>query len=152
MLVLRRAIIDDIEDTLEVAEGWAAEYLIPLGLGWSRESLGNALKRSISEEERVLFVADEEGTIIGWILGYLGGSVFDSEEVRAICVAWFVKKENRGGKAAIRLLRAFEQWSEGMGATKIITSSLQSNQPELMDKLYTKLNYKKLESLFVRSI
>ncbi len=99
-----------------------------------------------------MFVADEEGKIIGGILGRLSGSIFDEEEIRAICVAWFVKKENRGGKAAIRLLRAFEHWAEGMGATKIITSSLQSNQPEFMDKLYTKLDYKKLESLFVRSI
>lgn len=151
MLTLRKATLQDLPRVLELGfMGW--DELEVTTLSRDEESVKWMLVGMVQDEDKALFVADIEGEIVGMVMGYLGGSLYDQEELRGICINWFLLKEHRKGRASLQLVRAFEQWAEGMGASLIMYGALGNGRAARMGKLYTRLGYIPLETLYVRRL
>lgn len=64
------------------------------------------------------FVAEDHGVVVGMIGGYISDYFFCDEKV-ACDMVLFVDPRYRGGRTALRLLRAFEQWAIEQGAQEM---------------------------------
>jgi len=64
------------------------------------------------------FVADDNGILAGMIGGYISDYFFCDEKV-ACDMVLFVDPRYRGGRTALRLLRAFRQWAVEQGAQEL---------------------------------
>lgn len=87
------------------------------------------------------FVAKNSASdILGFLVGYINEHYF-SDDLVAEDMLLFVPMSKRGGKAAIRLVRAYEQWAKDNGAKRIclgVTTEINTDQTV---GLYKKLGY-----------
>lgn len=83
---------------------------------------------------------------IGFMLAALCPYFFSSVECLASDLALFVLPEERGGFAAVRLIKSYEEWAKLKGATEIYLGQSTGIHIEKTDALYTRLGYTKLGS------
>ena len=73
-----------------------------------------------------------------------------SHKVQATELAWFITKEYRGKPSSIRLVKAFEKWSIDKGANQIGMGDIEGISN--LEHLYTRMGYKKAESIYIKEI
>ncbi len=61
---------------------------------------------------------------------------------------WFVLPEHRGGTAALRLIRAFQNWAKACGCKRCQMVHLTGLQPERLKHIYESLGYTLVESCY----
>ena len=99
-------------------------------------------------ESHIVLVDDELKGIIAGILAY---SIFDSKELFAQECIWYVSKDCRN-KLGLELLDAFEKKAKDMGAKRIIMIHMDNLNGNLMEKLYEKKGYKRMEYNFIKEV
>ena len=92
-------------------------------------------------EDAVMLVAEEDGRLIGMLLGYLTEGVFVEDLVIATDLTFYVEPEHRGTMAAVRLLKAFEVWARTHGATHIAPGISTRINDERTQRFYERLGY-----------
>lgn len=86
------------------------------------------------------FVAEKDDQIIGFFIGTCQEHWFGRDTL-ACDLALFITKEERGGTAAIRLIKAYEQWAHDVGAAEIhIGTSTNVNSDRVM-KVFQKMGF-----------
>lgn len=88
----------------------------------------------------------------GIILGVVYPLFYNPNVLVAQELGWWVEPEYRGSPTAIRLLKDFEKEAKNRGATKIIMFYLDSQTPDKLDRLLSKMNYKHLEYNMVKEL
>ena len=101
-------------------------------------------------EKIVIFVYQEGSGPIGLIAGQITHSPF-TNELTASEQVFYIKKEHRGTKLAIKLFLYFEAWAEQKGASKITMTSLASS-PSSLDNFYTKLGFSLAEKAYIKEL
>ena len=109
------------------------------------DSLDTFVCAVLDNPKACLFVSDGPDGISGVIVGHVFTHPMSGEDVAAE-LAWWVNPEARG--AGVRLLRAFEDWAEAMGARQV-----QMVAPtERVGAFYERVGYAPVERLYQRSI
>ena len=87
------------------------------------------------------FLATKEEKIVGFI-GLIKHEYFFSNRKRVSDLGFYVKKEFRGTKAALLLLRKAEEWVKNISVEDIHLGQTTANEIEKTQKFYNKLGYK----------
>lgn len=77
-----------------------------------------AVAGTVDNPERFFRLAVRDNQVLGGFYGVVM-RVFFSSGLVAKDLGWWVREEARGGRAALLLLRAFEDWARERGAVKI---------------------------------
>lgn len=81
--------------------------------------LAESIRRSLSQLDPQVFLAEDRRRIVGYLVGRVGeylftDGVFTSQEVL------YVVPEKRGTRAAALLIKAYAEWGKRLGAKEII--------------------------------
>jgi hypothetical protein len=109
-------------------------------LKFSKPRLLEMFNLYMRDSDRVVFVADRDGELLGLYAGYLSKYYF-SDEFVANDIAWFVVKEKRGSRIGLRLLSCFEAWSKDKGASEVRIGYSTDINPVAFDSLMQKRGY-----------
>lgn len=144
---IREATEDDIFDILILAKEFSKEA--PSTHTWNKNKTEAFLNSVLVNDTMVMFVLEVDGEIVGSILG-LVIEVYMSHKVQATELAWFITKEYRGKPSSIRLVKAFEKWAIDKGANQIGMGDIEGISN--LEHLYTRMGYKKAESIYIKEI
>jgi len=102
----------------------------------------------MSEQFLILLMSDNEP--VGFLAGLLFSPPF-SDTLLAAEVGFYIRKEHRGTRKAVEMLKAFEDWAAAKGAR---FSSLVSQGASDVDPsdFYIKLGYAPIEETFVKRL
>lgn len=87
-----------------------------------------------------IFVVEEDGVVTGMIAGIVCEHFFGKDKYVSD-LAVYVQPEKRGGSAALRLIRAFEEWSFKHGACEVLLGVSTGIEMERTVALYQRLGY-----------
>jgi GNAT superfamily N-acetyltransferase len=93
--------------------------------------------RCIGDEERQTlnsWICIRNKRMIGMAVASAAPFYF-SKKMTAILNYWYVLPEYRGTRAAMELLRAFEKWARGIGATRIYVGAERINDVAFADRV-----------------
>lgn len=144
--MIREAEPSDVAALVDLAEQMHAESrfaFMPFCAGRVAEMMSIAVM-SPAGFARVI---EQDGQIIGAMAGQIGPHIF-SEALVAWEYGIFVKPEHRGGMAAVRLVKAFEDWAVGMGASLIDIGISTGIHTERTGRLYQRLGFSPVGVLF----
>lgn len=140
--MIREATQDDVPALLECATNFHAEC--PNEYTYNKDRVELMLSACIDNPDRVIFVIDADGLVVGGIIGILT-EMWMSEDTIATELAWFVNKEYRG-RESIKLLRTYEDWAERKGADLIVVADI--NGVTDLAPLYERYGYNKAETTY----
>lgn len=83
------------------------------------------------------------------VKSYLLGS---TQALTATELAWWVNPEHRGGKNGVVLLRFMEQLAKDAGVKYWNMASMESSMPEVVNRMYERLGYRKSETVYTKVI
>lgn len=99
----------------------------------------------------VCVAESSEKQIIGAYCGYITEYMFGSD-ILAYDMGLFVDPSKRGGMAAIRLIKAFENWAQFKNAKEVCPGTTTMVASDRTSKLYEKLGYKVVGSIFKKEV
>ena len=103
----------------------------------------------IESREYVGLVAEYSGQIVGFMAGIVGENFFSNTRY-ANDIALYVRPENRGSTAAVRLISEFLTWADSMGCDEVRCGiTTQINDP-IAIKLYKRFGFREGGILMVR--
>jgi GNAT superfamily N-acetyltransferase len=147
MTVIRQANQTDIFDLLVLARGFSREA--PAMHKWDKDKTEALLKAVIDTPNCVTYIWEEDGEVVGGLLGTLQ-PLFMSHTLVAAELAWFVDESVRGKSGALRLVKAFEGWAKDQGADYITMADIEGIAN--LGKLYNRLGYEKTETSYSKRI
>ena len=99
----------------------------------------------------VCLIAHKDDHVIGMIGGYIVPFFFSEDRV-AIDLFLYVDKEHRGGTAAPRLVKAFEQWAKKTGAIRVVLGATTGVDTERTLAMYRKFDYEDIGALVKKDL
>ena len=102
---------------------------------YDKNKLFKLVSSSINSDNMIWFVAEDDGEYIGMIGGFISEFYF-SDEKCASDFLLYISEEKRGGKAAVKLLNAFEEWAKARGVKEIRVGTSNGVNPEEVKKFY----------------
>lgn len=87
------------------------------------------------------FVAENNGKIIGVLAGFVAEQWFSTDRVVSDLTFYITPEQRKKGRAALMLIRAFEQWAVSQGAMDIVPGASTQIDPEGTRRFYEKLGY-----------
>jgi len=143
-VIIREATEDDTLDCLVLFKSFHKESKQPFKFDTARTL--ETFQTSVNSESAIrFFVAELNGEIVGFVSAIVYQHLF-SKDKTADELAWYVDKEHRGGSAALRLLKTYEEWAIGQGVRCVTMSHIEDLAD--LSRMYNKLGYKKIEATF----
>ena len=145
--MIRPATLDDIpalRELLLFAWGDQAKALPGFNEDWTR----NMVKELIKSEEGFARVAEQDGKLIGVILGGLAMTWW-SPKAQAQTVLVYVLPTHRG-RLGLQLIKAFTDWAEAQGALRVVLNVSAGSSTERSAKLFERLGFTPEGAVFVR--
>ena len=91
--------------------------------------------------EGIIYVAEKDNKLIGFIAGMVQPYFF-SQRKRVTDMGFFVQPEHRGSSAAIKLIKALENWAKENNVVDVCLGQTTAVKLEETQKFYTRLGYK----------
>jgi len=104
----------------------------------------------IASELGVIFIAEDDGEIIGAIAGMAVPEPYSGDLVVSEFF-WFVRPGHRGS-AGLRLYEALEYWARQKGAKTMRMVHLMDSMPEKLARIYKRLGYEQVETLYSKDL
>ncbi len=146
--MIRPCTIEDLRAIAEMGREFYSEGKIPGTI--VPDIFEKNWKGFLESEIGIVYVAEEDGKIIGTIGGLIYPDTNDG--VKVLCETfWFVSKGHRG-RCGFKLLDAFEKRGMERGAKRLVMVHLSSLAPEKLKKLYERLGYVEVETHYVKEI
>ena len=102
---------------------------------YDKDKLFQVALSSINSNDKAWFVAEDEDGYIGMMGGFIGTFYFSHEKFAADYLI-YIPENKRGGKAAIKLLNAFEEWAKEKGVSEIRVGTANGTKPKAVRKFY----------------
>lgn len=151
MCTVRRAKPADLDTLTEMGERFLAYSPLAAVVGAQPDALRATLSALISSDtmlapgNALVLVAERDGDIIGALVALLTPVWFAPRSRIATELAWWVDEAHRGGKAALKLHDAFEQWALASGAQAQVLSDLVIDGEAPAGKIIERLGYRLAE-------
>lgn len=144
-IIVRKAVLDDKESCLDMAEKFYSLAGYSAHIPFNREDCGLLFDSAL--EQGLVFVADHDGPV-GIVLGLTMPSIVNRSYLVGSELIWWVNPEYRG--IGRNLLRSIQDAAQEIGIKMWSMISLESTNPEIAEGLYLSEGYTKTESTFVR--
>ena len=143
--IIRKAKHEDLLGILVLAKEFSMEA--PKTHKWDLNKTTSFLSSAIDNSNMEIFVAEKDGQLGGAIVCCVT-EMYMSNTVVASDLAWFVNKDIRGTRSAIKLLKAFEDWGKAQGANYLAMADIEGL--ENLSNLYTRLGYSVCETTYMK--
>jgi hypothetical protein len=142
--MIRTAEINDLPNLLRMSESF-----------FNVSGYAELTTFNVADSEELLIRLIELGTILtdgkNAMLGFVIFPLFmNKQTIMSQELFWWVDKEIRGTTAGIKLLKMAEKISKESGATVMNMLSLEDLNGEKVNKMYSKLGYKRKEQSYMR--
>lgn len=97
-------------------------------------------------------IAEKEGVPVGFACGVFGPSLGNPEAIVGTEMAWYMYPEYRGSHMGVGLMKELERAALDNGVKYWNMVSMESASPEIANKIYEKLGYKRVETSFMRTL
>mgnify|MGYP001163923650 FL=1 len=129
---------------------WAESSFI--SSDFSKEKLYKWADALIDDENGFVAVAvDDNDILFGMYLGCIEQHFFGND-IYARDYLWFVEPTKRGGMAAVKLVKKFEEWAKERGATELRPGISTGIYMDKTKGLYERLGYEHVGYLFKKQI
>lgn len=134
MLSVKQATIEDLKAVIPLFEAYRKFY----GKASDTEGSTNFIKKRMEHKESVLFIAEKEGAVVGFVQLY---PLFSSTRLQRLWLLndLFVSVEYRKLGVATALLQKAQQLSRDTKAAGLLLETEKSNLPG--NKLYPKMGF-----------
>lgn len=146
--MIRRATFDDIPKLLEFGHQFVALSPFSAVTVAHNESITAALKAMMESPDAEVFVAEQQGEVVGTAAVALTPLYFNVHVKVAHEVFWWVDAAHRKGSHGLQLLQTLEEWASHHYAAVLTVSSLATN-PDV-GFLYLRMGYTPNESNFIK--
>jgi predicted N-acetyltransferase YhbS len=147
-VVVRDAVEYDLPALVRFGKHFAKAA--PYGGAADETAVVTQLRRCLAD--RLAFIAEVGGQVVGGIVG-ISTALWYAPQVRlASELAWWVEPQHRGGSAALRLLRAFEDRARSTGHQRCAMMMIVALGGDTLDKLYKRLGYNLVEQSYLKDI
>ena len=150
MIRVRDATIDDTEILISLGTKMREESVVsypPIDHEYARKWVELAVA---TPGVFLVAIAEDDGEPIGMITAAAGPYCF-SPEIRTASDLLFVLPEHRGGWAAVRLVRKFNQWSDSFGATATVSVAT-GVTTERTGKFFEIMGFSPMEKMYRRDV
>jgi hypothetical protein len=144
---IRPATPDDVFDILILAKEFSKEA--PQSHKWSKAKTEAFLFSALQSDTMTILVLEVNGDIVGAIVAVVT-EMYMSHTTIASELAWFVCKEYRGKPSSLKLVFAYEDWAKSKHAQVIGMGDIEGIAN--LEKLYTRMGYKKSESVYMKEL
>ncbi|MGR3979032.1 GNAT family N-acetyltransferase [Acinetobacter sp. 1207_04] len=143
MYTIEHAKISDVPTLLELASTFWQESETYSQRPMDIETVKTHLQYLICYPSQgcVLVCKDESGTILGGFVGGITKEWFSSTSLMAFDYCLFVSSNNRGGKSAYLLVKAFIEWAKEAGATVIQCGTATKIDTDKTINFYKKMGF-----------
>lgn len=86
-------------------------------------------------------VAEIDGKIVGVMAGFVVEQWFSETKVASDLTFYILPEYRKKGRAALMLVRAFEQWAKSKGAVDVVPGASTQIDPDTTRSFYEKLGY-----------
>lgn len=139
-MLVRPARYEDVAELLEMGVRMHRESAYDF-LPFDYQKMSQLATDYIDQPEtKCLLVAENSGNIVGMFVGYLADYFF-CNEVLACDMVLFVDREYRGGSAAVKLIRAFQNWASERGAREICLATSTNINAESVGRFYERMQF-----------
>lgn len=144
--MIRKAIEADFEQILDLAaDFWThTEFEEP----FEREHTVSLVE--MAHEHGLLAVVELDNKLVGFAAGVKAPLMGNSTVMAGTELAWWVDPNYRGN--GVRLLKFMEQLAKEEGLKYWSMVSMESSNPEYVDKIYRKMGYKLSETTYLKVI
>lgn len=112
-----------------------------------------ALYATLLQDDQNFFavVAEHDGQLVGFMAGFICEHFFSPDRY-ASEMLWYVSPDWRGSSAAVRMVRAFEDWALTKNVLDVMTGVSSGVQTDRTAALYEKLGYDRKVPTFRKCI
>jgi GNAT superfamily N-acetyltransferase len=100
-------------------------------------------------EHGLLAVVDLDG-LVGFVAGVKSFLIGSKEAMYGTELAWWIEPEHRKGRLGIDLMLTIEEMAKSEGIKYWTMASMESSNPEVSNKIYSRLGYKKSETYWTK--
>lgn len=145
--MIRRATSEDVEAIVAMGLCFQATTNYAQHLRATPETLRSLAMSILANDQSVIFLAERERSILGMIAASLYLQPMSGELVGTeIC--WWMNPDARGGRTALRLIRAAEAWAVSRGA---VVFQLMAPTAKV-GQFYEALHYDLIETHYQRRV
>lgn len=143
----------DLTEIVDLAFLMRKESVFKLTARFDPEAVCMLGARLIADPDGYLTVAkNEKGLVIGFIAGQLAPYIFSPSEKHIVDYAVFVEPSSRGGSAAYRLMKDFEEWGKDKDALEMTIGVSTGVEPQKIHEFYKKLGYACVGGLYKKNL
>lgn len=151
--MIRKATYEDIPTMVELGKKFFEETKMGEFTTYDPLSAATTFKAMIDGDGAVIFLLEVGGEIVGGISAVLSVHYFNFDSITGQELFWFVDKEYRGTREALKLFITLENWVKEKkicSFSMVALHNLKDNNFETLQKLYLKRGYTPLEGVFVK--
>lgn len=148
-LNLALAQLDDVDSLVELAERFheESENSQTFDVEITRDNIVGAIK---DQENWLVLILQFKDRPVGMLIAVTVPSLFGPDKL-AVELAWYVEPEYRITKKSLEMIQMYEYWAENLMHVDLVSlSSLGTLNEDRLNKLYTRLGYKKEENTYVK--
>lgn len=146
---IRVADLTDTTDIIVLGKEFYKEFYSDV-LNWNSKLAAQNLEAAIEEDPFLVLVIEKENEIVGMLVAMVSQCFF-SYDVQASELAWYIEKNHRKTRQAIKLLDLYEDWAKGRGA-KLANMMNIEGTPKAIVNLYERRGYKLKENTFIKEL
>jgi len=149
-MTIRAAMLGDISKVVDLGEIMHGESVFSK-YDFDKYYLHHYTKNAIENPDRFgVFVNDVDDEIIGMICGFITPHYFSPEVKVAHDFLTYVHPSKRGGTAAVRLVKRYEDWAKAVGAKEVKFGISAGIDNERAEKFYSGLGYVRSATIFMK--
>jgi GNAT superfamily N-acetyltransferase len=144
-MTIRRATVEDIEAIVAMGLRFQATTGYAAHLRATPDTLRDLSVTVLQSADAACWLAERDGVVVGMIAAGLYTQPMSGERIGSeIC--WWMDEQARGGRTALRLIRAAEEWARGAGA---VAFQMMAPTPAV-GHFYEVLDYEPIETHYMR--
>jgi len=150
-LIVRQSVFSDEADLVRMGEAFFNELAVSALIKFSPESLVEFVRAASMNENSRVWVAEEEGKIVGAAAGicypfYFTGELTTQE------LFWWVDPEARKLNVGKSLYQTLEDWAVENGSTTIQMVAIENGSAESVGKIYKRMGFMPNEHTYIRGL
>lgn len=149
--MIREAKLSELFQIMEMHVALKNESPNYKDLEYAPEQHFQFIKWLFDDEDGLILVNDEEGTITGFVLAGLTKYFFSNEKFAQEYTV-YVSPAYRKGRTGLRLIRAMEKWAEDKGVKEVKIGTTVGLQSERYIAFLESIGYERLGALVAKRI
>lgn len=147
--MIRVATLADLPAVVELGKKFLESTILNPIAAYDPGSAWETARDLIESENGEVFVLEKDKQIIGFISGILAPVYWNFSILAAQQLAFYVLPEHRGF-SSLKLLKQWELWASGKGATVFYSGAKRDVRFGKMDKMLDRMGYVELETVHVK--